>query len=355
MVKKIIIAGGGTGGHVFPAIAIADAIKAIDNSIEIHFVGTKNGIELTAVPKAGYPLHLITITGVKNLSIFKKLKAILLLPWAFLKSIILIIQFRPDLVLGVGGYASGPFLLMSSLLRIPTGVWEPNSYPGLTNRLLSRFVKFALTVFDESAKFFNSTQVHKLGMPLRKGIVAQSRPEHDKLRVLIFGGSQGARGINNTVSDALKQKPVWLNQVEIVHQTGKIDFERIRPTYDSLPDGYEVHAFLNDMDKRYAWADVVFCRAGAATVAEVAAAKKACVFIPFPFAADNHQQKNAESLAQHGAALLVVQKDFTPQKFSSLIEEFIGNKQKVRELEDKIANFSSTNSSEKIAKFLLNR
>lgn len=360
----IVIAGGGTGGHVLPALAIADSIKRQEPGIQIHFVGTTKGIEAKLIPKEGYPIHFLPVSGLKNKSVFARIKALLLIPIALFKSLRLVIKLRPKAVLGVGGYASGPFLLVVSLLGYKTFIWEPNAHPGLTNRWLSRFVNCAFVVFEASKKFLATKNIITLGMPLRKSITATQRSAHPRLRVLVFGGSQGARGINNTVSEAVvraltpaqagvKFDNQWFKQVEIVHQTGVYDFEDVKKRYVAVEAPVDVHQFLYDMDKRYAWADLVVCRSGASTVAEIAATHKAAIFIPFPHAADDHQKKNAETLAAVGASILVDQKDFTPEKFISLVRDFLGHPEKISKMEAQVASFHKANASDEIARIIL--
>ncbi len=349
----IVIAGGGTGGHVLPALAIAESMKQQKSNLQIHFVGTQKGIETKLVPKEGYPLHFLPVSGLKNTSIVGRLKSLMQLPVAFFKSVALVHKLKPSVVLGVGGYASGPFLFVASLMGYRTFIWEPNAHPGWTNRILSRFVDKAFIVFEASRKFLVTRDTVALGMPLRKNISHVPRTPSSRLRILVFGGSQGARGINITVSDAVVKGGSWLSKVEIVHQTGVHDFEGVKKKYQAASSSVEVHQFLYDMDKRYAWADLVVCRSGASTVAEIAAAQKAAVFIPFPFAADDHQKKNAESLATDGAALLVVQKEFSPDKFIALVEDFLANPLKISQMEARVAKFHKPNASDEIARQLL--
>ncbi|HEX4923399.1 MAG TPA: undecaprenyldiphospho-muramoylpentapeptide beta-N-acetylglucosaminyltransferase [Bdellovibrionales bacterium] len=351
--KVIVIAGGGTGGHVYPALAIASAIKAQNKNARIHFVGTEKGIESRLVPQSGYELHCLPVAGLKNTSVVSRVKALLLIPVAVFKSVTLLLKLRPAAVLGVGGYASGPFVMAASLTGFKTAVWEPNAAPGLTNRILGRFVRRAYVVFEHAAKAFGGKNVTLVGMPVRKGIVPHSRPGHQTLRVLVFGGSQGARGINTVVSDAVVRGGAWLNGVEVVHQTGRHDFEAIKEKYKNAPPNVSVHAYLDDMDKRYQWADVVICRAGASTVAELAAAQKCAVLIPFPFAADQHQQKNAESLVAKNAAQMVLQQDFTVERFIAILEAFKAEPSKIAVYERNIAQFHKPEAAEFIAQQLL--
>lgn len=351
--QTIVIAGGGTGGHVYPALAIADAIKTKNPSVQIHFVGTQRGIESRLVPQAGFTLHCLSVGTLKNTSVLGKIKTLWAMPSAFFQSLALIAKLKPHAVLGVGGYASGPFLLMAALTRVPTAVWEPNAHPGWTNRVLSKFVARAFVVFQNAGAFFNSSKVTYVGMPVRKQIGAKPRSAHQRLRVLVFGGSQGARGINVVVAKAVAQGGAWMNDVELVHQTGKFDFEMVREQYKNAPPQFSVLPYLDDMDQRYAWADIVICRSGASTVAELAAAQKCAVLVPFPFAADNHQQKNAESLVEKNAAQMILQNDFTVERFLSLISDFKAQPERIKEFETRIAKFHKPEAAEFIANELL--
>jgi UDP-N-acetylglucosamine--N-acetylmuramyl-(pentapeptide) pyrophosphoryl-undecaprenol N-acetylglucosamine transferase len=350
--ETYVIAGGGTGGHVYPALAIAMAIRTQNPLAKIHFVGTQKGIESRLVPQAGYPLHCLPAGTLKNTNLIARLKTLFAMPMAFIKSARLIRELKPRAVLGVGGYASGPFVMMASLLGVKTAVWEPNAYPGWTNRLLIPFVQRAFVVFENAGKIFPSSKVTYVGMPIRKEIAPRSREAHSKLRVLVFGGSQGARGINTVVAQAVAQGGSWMEGIELVHQTGKLDFEKIKESYVGAPEGFSVLPYLDDMDQRYAWADIVICRSGASTVAELAAAQKCAILIPFPFASDNHQEKNAESLVEKGAAQMVLQKDFTLEKFLALMEDFTTHPEKIRLYEERIAGFHKAGSAEFIASAL---
>lgn len=351
---RVVIAGGGTGGHVLPALVIAKTLQDLRPGIQIDFVGTQRGIESKIVPRAGYPLHLLEITGLKGAGIKGLIWGLLRIPKALFQSFVLLRHLRPDAVLGVGGYASGPLVLSAAVSRIPTAIWEPNAFPGLTNRILGRFVKRIYCVYSTAKAFFPSARTVESGMPLREGIEPRPRPAHSRLRVLVFGGSQGAKGINDAVSQAVEKGGAWQEQIELVHQTGEAHWQSVRNRYQSAPNRFEVQAFLHDMAERYAWADLIFCRAGAGTVAELAAARKAAVLVPFPFAADNHQQHNAEALAKKGAAVMVLQKDFNSDRFIQLIEHFIRHKEEIQSLQERIAVFHQPHSADQIAKDLLN-
>lgn len=326
--KTVVIAGGGTGGHVYPGVAIARAIQKKNPDIQVHFVGTSRGIEDHVVPREGFPLHRISVGQFhKSIGWVKRLKTLVRLPMSFWQCLSLCLQLKPRAVLGVGGYASGPFVLVASLLGYRTFIWEPNAYPGLANRILSRFVKKCFVVFSSSRKFLKTKNVEECGIPVRFSLEIKPFESSSEFKVLVFGGSQGARAINEVIQKSvLEKKGDWLKGLRIVHQTGKTDFETIKKRYSSheCPE-VEVHEFLYDMKEQLEKADLVICRGGASTIAELMACGKASIIIPFPSAADNHQQKNAEEMVKIGAAKMVLQSELSEevliQTISSLREE----------------------------------
>ncbi len=342
--KTLLLAGGGTGGHIYPAIAIAQAFRKRFPASRIVFVGTAKGLETKIIPREGFPLELIKVGALNNVGIFRKLLTILLLPIAGVQAIWIVLKNRPDFVIGVGGYASGPVVLASSLLFRRTYLFEPNAYPGLTNRWLSWFVKRAFVNFKDTCRYFRNPQV--VGIPVRQDLVQLPRTREKNLKVLIFGGSQGARGINNTVIEALKLGGSWQDRVEIVHQTGRLDFKRLEQEYMKMRLPHvQCYEFLYDMPQRYAWADLVVCRSGASTLAELAAMHKAAILVPFPQAADNHQHKNAEVLSLRNAAILIPQAEFTPQKFIETLSKFIESPETLENLESEISKFHISDSA----------
>jgi UDP-N-acetylglucosamine--N-acetylmuramyl-(pentapeptide) pyrophosphoryl-undecaprenol N-acetylglucosamine transferase len=320
---KILIAAGGTGGHIYPALAIADALQRQRPDMHIAFVGTAHGLENKIIPKKGYPVHHLPVGRLNsNVSVIERLMTLLKLPLAFIKSALLISSVKPDLVLGVGGHASGPLLLIAALMRTPTAIWEPNAMPGMANRLLARFVDECWVVFDEAKRHLKNPHLHLAGMPIRKEIEdafekSTERPEeiHESFHVLAFGGSQGARGINTALTEIVNDIGGWPGDFKLVHQTGPADFLRIQDLYGARLAfaKIELKEYLDDMAERYKWADLVICRSGASTLAELAACGKAAILIPFPFASDDHQKKNAESMVNRGAAAMILQKDLTPE------------------------------------------
>jgi UDP-N-acetylglucosamine--N-acetylmuramyl-(pentapeptide) pyrophosphoryl-undecaprenol N-acetylglucosamine transferase len=327
---RLLIAGGGTGGHLFPGVAIAEELKARDPSAEVRFVGTARGIEARVLPELGWDLTLIEVSGLKTVGAWGAVKGLFRLPKALWQARRAVKAFRPDAVIGVGGYASGPVLLMARLNGRPTAICEQNSIPGFTNKLLGRVVRKVFLAFAESRRFFKAKKVVMSGNPVRRELAARllaaaSEPRGDgPPAVLVSGGSQGAVAVNDLASQALiaiaKATPL-----AIVHQTGAADVERIAARYRDAGVEAEVRAFIKDMAGAYARADLIVCRAGATTVAELAIAGKPAIFIPYPFAADNHQELNAREMADAGAAKMFRQRDLTADKLAAEIRPLLAD------------------------------
>ncbi|MGE0762707.1 MAG: undecaprenyldiphospho-muramoylpentapeptide beta-N-acetylglucosaminyltransferase [Bdellovibrionales bacterium] len=358
--QVVLIAAGGTGGHIYPALAIAHALIAQRPGLRVEFVGTRTGLENQLVPRDGFILHHVPVGKLnRNTRFGERFKTLLLLPWGLLRAAWLVFRMKPVLVLGVGGYVTGPVVLAAALLRRQSFLWEPNAHPGMANRWLAPFVAECLVVFDEAAKGLNSKRIFKVGMPVRAAIeaVGQSPTPTSAapaaLRVLIFGGSQGARAINQVVATTIAHGGAWLENVEFVHQTGPADYERVAALYRESQAKVEVKEYLHDMDRRYAWADVIIARSGTGTVSELAACGKAAVLIPLPTAADNHQQRNAEALLHKEAALMVLQRDFTPDRFEQLIVRFKTDRQIIDRLSVNIRQFHRPHADQEIAQHLL--
>jgi UDP-N-acetylglucosamine--N-acetylmuramyl-(pentapeptide) pyrophosphoryl-undecaprenol N-acetylglucosamine transferase len=321
-----LIAGGGTGGHVIPALAIARELRDVHGA-EVRFVGTARGLETRLVPEAGFPLELIRVGQLKNVSVATKLRTMADLPLGVVRCVGLVRRFRPDVVVGVGGYASGPAMMAAILLRVPTLAFEPNAVPGLANRLVGKWVSAAAVNFEETRRYFRGARV--TGIPVRSEFFAigdrQAFAPPDEgptrsVRLLVFGGSQGARVFNEVMPRIAKGLMENVPGLRILHQAGARFAEPVADAYAASGTDatrWEVSAFLDDMPRRFAAADLILCRSGASTVAELAAAGKAAVLVPLPTAADNHQLKNAEVFAAAGAAELRVQSS------DALMESFL--------------------------------
>ena len=293
---RILLAGGGTGGHVIPAIAIADALRTLHGA-EVRFVGTARGLETRLVPQAGYRLHLITVGQLNQVALATRLKTVVGLPGGILDCMRLVRGWRPQVVVGVGGYASGPAVLAAIVQRVPTLAFEPNAVPGLANRLIGKRVDRAAVNFAATRAYFRNAEV--TGIPVRAEFFAlPSKSPGSAPRLLVFGGSQGARALNQTLPKIAKALLEALPGLTILHQAGPRHVGSTLADYKSsgAPDQeWQVRAFLDDMPAQFAASDLIVARSGASTVAELAAAGKPSLLIPFPRAADDHQRKKRRS------------------------------------------------------------
>ena len=305
---RLLVAAAGTGGHVYPALAVAERLRSM--GVDISWLGTAAGIESRLVPAAGFPLHVSGVTGLRGRGLARWLTAPLLLLRSALRSMAVLVRVRPQVVLGMGGYGAGPGGLAARLLGIPLVIHEQNAVPGLTNRMLARFATRVLEAFP--ASFAARRGAIHTGNPVREALVRGPAPEArlahrgGRLRVLVIGGSQGAGALNEAVPRALAIDSLGA-RVTVWHQCGPAHIEATRERYAPLEAEAEVAGYIEDMGAAYAWADVAVCRAGAMTVAELAAVGVASILVPFPYAADDHQYRNARFLTDRGAALLLAQ------------------------------------------------
>ena len=332
-----MIAAGGTGGHIYPGIAVAQEIMRRDASSKVQFVGTARGLETRLVPQAGFELSLIESAGLKNVSLGARMKGVVLLPKSFIAARRLMRQFQPDVVVGAGGYVSGPVVLTAALTNRPTLVMESNALPGWTNRTLARFVDRAAVSFEQALPYFRG-KAKVTGNPVRREFfeIPPKQREPGKFSLLVFGGSQGARAINEAMVAALpklKELPV---EVWIKHQTGPTDFEKVKAAYEaaSWSERGDVRNYIDNMMADFAGADLVLCRAGATTTAELSAAGKASIMVPFPFAADDHQRKNAEALQSAGAARMILQQDLSGDRLAAEIEKLVQSPEELNRMEE---------------------
>lgn len=319
---KVIIAGGGTGGHLFPGVALAEEITTRQAGNEVLFVGTERGIEARVIPELGYALELIEVQGLKGKGLSARVAGLARVPGALLASARILSRFRPDLAIGVGGYASGPVILAASLMGIPTAVLEQNTVPGVTNRILGKVVKVIFVMFEGSRAYFPARKVQVYGNPIRRQLLENflqpAAPRTAKFRILVLGGSQGAHQLNLHMLEAARQLPS--QNYRIVHQTGAKDEELVREGYAQLDVDAEPRAFIQDMSEAYRSADLVVCRAGATTLAEVMVAKRASILVPFPYATDNHQELNGQAMVDAGAALMFPERRLSGDKLAEAIE-----------------------------------
>ncbi len=343
---RAILAGGGTGGHVIPALAIANQLKQTYDA-EILFIGTARGIENRLVPAAGFPLQLVRVGALKNVSLVTRAKTAFDLPRALWDAGRMLNDFAPDVVIGVGGYASGPAMLSAILKHIPTLAFEPNVVPGFANRIVAKFVSAAAVHFEETAHYFRHAEV--TGVPVRQAFFEIPPKRGGTPTLLVFGGSQGAHAINEAMIRCL---PVLLREapgIRIIHQTGERDYNDALAAYQSLGESAQVYKFIEDMPAAFASADLVVCRSGASTVAEIAAAGKPAVFVPFPRAADDHQRVNAEALARHGAAVVVEESKLEGVWLAETIATLLQDPRRLHEMSTAARSLAHPNAAHDIA------
>jgi UDP-N-acetylglucosamine--N-acetylmuramyl-(pentapeptide) pyrophosphoryl-undecaprenol N-acetylglucosamine transferase len=359
--KKIIISGGGTGGHIFPAIAIANALKAIDPATEILFVGAKGRMEMEKVPAAGYKIIGLEIQGIQRKSIWKNIMFPVKLMLSVRRSVDIIKDFKPDAVVGVGGYASGPLLYAASVRKIPYLIQEQNSYAGITNKWLGKHAKKICVAFDGMEKFFPADRIIKTGNPIRKDSVNIAGKQMQALElfklsafkktILVTGGSLGAGTLNKSIMAGLDK--LIAADVQVIWQTGKFYYKGI---IEKLGEDYNpnirILEFLNRMDLAYAAADVIISRAGAGTIAELYMIKKPVILVPSPNVAEDHQTKNALALVQENAAVFIADRD-AEQKLVDKAIELLNDKDLQKKLSTNIAKMAMPNADEVIAKEVL--
>jgi UDP-N-acetylglucosamine--N-acetylmuramyl-(pentapeptide) pyrophosphoryl-undecaprenol N-acetylglucosamine transferase len=329
---RLVVGGGGTGGHLFPGIAVAQAFKFRQPGNQVLFVNAGRALEVDVLSRLGWPQQSIAIEGIKGRSRWQQFKAVCKIPGGIWRAGRILHKFRTDLVLGVGGYSAGPVVAAGALLGIPSVLHEQNRLPGVTNRILGHLVDRIYLTFDESQEYFNPEKIRISGNPVRDEILAlASQPIEPAdgqsgraFTVLVVGGSQGAQAINLAVAEAL---PLLKDAqpIRFVHQTGEPYAEDIRQAYGRAGIEAQVEAFFDDMAHQYEQADMVVCRAGATTVAEITVAGKAAIFVPFPFAADDHQTQNALALADIGAAEMIRQDELSGPSLAKIIQGYMEN------------------------------
>jgi UDP-N-acetylglucosamine--N-acetylmuramyl-(pentapeptide) pyrophosphoryl-undecaprenol N-acetylglucosamine transferase len=325
---RVVIAGGGTGGHLYPGIAVARELLRRSPDARITFAGTARGIESRVVPREGFELDTLRSAGLKATSAAARIRGLLLIPLSGLDAWSIVSRRKPDLVIGVGGYSSGPVVLVAALRRIPTLLLEQNAVPGLTNRLLARAVSAAAVTFASTAAYFGR-RAFVAGNPVRAEFLSENPVPADRAagpsRILIFGGSQGAHAINVAMVEAAAQLAAHPGGMAITHQTGERDLELVRDGYRRAGLEARVEPFLFAMDREIASADLVVCRAGATTIAELTASGRPSLLVPLPTAADDHQRKNAEVLAASGAAEIIEQAHLTGAVAAGRIGALLGD------------------------------
>jgi len=351
MARVFIIAAGGTGGHLFPGIAVADELRRRDPATRIVFAGTPKGLESRLVPRAGHELVLLPILPLNGVGVVRALKGLLVLPWGLLRAAALVARLRPAAVLGVGGYAGGPVVLAAALMGVPTVILEPNAKPGFTNRVLRPFVGRAACSYEGARREFGAKGV-VTGNPVRGGFAGLPRKAHGaSYTLLAFGGSQGSRVLNEALVAALLHLP-GPERLRIVHQTGVAMRKQVAETYAAAGREAEVLEFLDDMESRFAEADLVLCRSGATTCAELTAAGKASVLVPFALAVDDHQRRNALALQAAGAARMIEEKELSGPVLARAVMETLETPGRLEAMEDAARAVGRPDAAARVADLL---
>jgi len=353
---SVVIAGGGTGGHLYPGIAVAREILRRHPDARVTFAGTTRGLEARVIPREGFELDVIRSAGLKGKSIISRARGAALLPLSFVDAWRILSRRRPDVVIGVGGYSSGPVVMLASLRRIPTMVLEQNAVPGLTNRLLARRVRAAAVNFQSTLSYFGK-RGFVAGNPVRAEFFEAAGPESSKFevrssksdRLLILGGSQGAHAINMAMVEAAPRLVRARPGLEVVHQTGERDLAGVREAYERSGIGARAESFLDLVAREMTAADLVICRAGATTLAELAAAGCPAVLVPFPAATDDHQRKNAQVLADAGAAVLLDQAGLTGEKLADIAGSLLADRSKLAAMSAAMRRFAKPDAAARIA------
>ena len=344
-----MLAGGGTGGHLFPAVALAQLLLKQDETSAVQFVGTKRGIEQRLLPKLGLPLATVDMVGVVGRGWQGKLELVPKLVKSLIQAKIIMGIFKPDLVIGVGGYASVPVLLMAKMTGVPYLIHEQNAIPGLSNRLLGRWAKLVCLSFSGSGSGFNQSKILVTGNPLRQGLETVTAKLPQRGKILIFGGSRGAKAINQAVLEILPFLREWKERPEILHQTGEEDFLQVQQDYRNAGfDPAQVVPFIDDMAKAYREASLIICRAGATTLAELAACGRAAILIPFPYAAGDHQTANANALENVGAAVCLAQSELTAESLAVLVKNLMTDRQTLQRMAEQGRQLSFPGAAERI-------
>ncbi len=347
---KVMIAGGGTGGHLYPGIAVANELRRRHQECEVLFVGTRRGLEARIVPQEGYRVEFIVSAGLNRMGMVETVRNLCMVPRSLLQARRLIRGYRPDLVMGVGGYSSGPVVLAAWWLGRPTLIMEPNAYPGLANRWLAPVVDRAALALPDAGRFFGKKS-EVTGIPVREEFLRLPRRVRypGELSLLVYGGSQGSRPLNAIVCAALRDLKEFGPRVRITHQTGEKELEAVRRAYQESGIAGEVQAFFPRIYEQFANADLILARAGASTVAELTAAGKAAILVPFPGAADDHQTRNALALERHGAARMIPESAWPPGRLAGELRHFLEHPEEMEGMAEAARRLARPGATSRIA------
>jgi UDP-N-acetylglucosamine--N-acetylmuramyl-(pentapeptide) pyrophosphoryl-undecaprenol N-acetylglucosamine transferase len=364
MALKVIISGGGTGGHIYPGISLAYEIKDRDIKNDILFVGTERGLESKLVPREGFKIVKIKARGIKRKLCFENLTAIIIFLLSLFQSYKIIKKYKPDLVIGTGGYVSGSVVLMAAILGVPTFVHEQNVIPGITNKLLSRITRATFLSFNQSKEYFsNKAKLIFTGNPIRfKNIKQNTEREYKKYNldsskktILVLGGSKGAASINRAVLGSIDFiKDAIKNNLQVLLISGQDDYDNIMGIVGENHKIFSVEPYLHDIEKAYSLADLVICRAGATTLAEIVAYGLPAILIPYPYATQDHQGINAKIFEREGAAISILEKDLSGEKLGQVLLDLLKNKDQLEMMAKKSRELSNVNSAKKIVDYILN-
>lgn len=330
---RLLLAGGGTGGHLFPAVALAEKLKQEEPASEVLFVGTQKGLEARLLPELGWSLRTIEMSGWAGLGVRARIGSLCNIFRGLKQSRRILKEFGPDVIVGVGGYASVPVLLAAKWMKLPYLIHEQNAWPGMANRLLGRWAKRICLSFEEAGRAFPGRQTVVTGNPVREAMEQCPALDNNPPCLLVFGGSHGARAINRALVAALPQLSAACRQLQIVHQSGELDFEEVVRGYrDAGWENVKVQPFITNMAEAYRRASLIVCRAGATTLAELTACGRPAILVPYPYATGGHQSINAQALAARGAAIVLEQQDLTAERLGKLITDLLLDEARLRDM-----------------------
>lgn len=353
---RLLLTGGGTGGHLFPAVATAEQVRTVVPESSVLFVGTRRKLDRDSLARSGFSVTTIHSYGLKGKNVWELIKALAVLPFSLFESCYHILRFNPDVVMGVGGYVTGPVIAAAWLLRRPTLIHEQNSVPGLANRKLGGLVDRICLSLPQSEKYFPATKTVLTGNPVRRKIVEageKKRSAEEPRTLLILGGSQGAHAVNEMIVEALRGGIEAFSSLRVIHQTGRDDEQMVKEAYEEMGIAHQVSAFFTDMAALYEQADLIVSRAGATTLAEIGVVGTPAVLIPYPYAADNHQEINGAWYVENGAALMFVQQDLTPQRLAEEILRIINDQPRLETMSESMKKLGISNAAERIVDICL--